>query len=355
VPELYGRRYSVEQLRQRIGRVGQVAGIRACTLSDGPEDGVRALEFYTGSGLRFTVLPDRGMDIGPAEWRGAPLAWASAAAIRHPAFYEAEGPGWLRGFAGGLLVTCGPSNVGPASEDAGERFGLHGRASHTPASQVGYVAGWEGQEYWLRAWGAVREARLFGENIALTRTISARLGGDEIWIEDRIVNEGFEETPLQILYHINLGFPLLDEGSELLVDSTLTPRDAQAAAGQAQALRGAAPAPGFREQVFHHQVRPAADGWATVALVNRAFDGRGLGLRLRYRPEELPHLWQWRMLGQGAYVMGIEPANCGLAGRAEERRMGRLAILAPGEERVHRLELGVLASAEAIAEAAAAI
>jgi hypothetical protein len=247
------------------------------------------------------------------------------------------------------MVTCGFTNVGPPGEEAGERFGLHGRASYTPATQVGYSAGWEDGAYVLRAWGQVRESRLFGENLLLARTITTELGSNAIRIEDRASNEGFEPWPFMILYHVNLGFPLLDEGSELLVSSQITPRDEAAAAGLADAGRGGPPTAGFREQVYHHQVAPGPDGWATAALVNRSFaGGRDLGLAVRYRPEELPHLWQWRMLGQGAYVMGIEPANCGLAGRAEERRQGGLVVLDPGEERVHRLELRVLTSPEEI-------
>ena len=38
-------------------------------------------------------------------------------------------------------------------------------------------------------------------------------------------------------------------------------------------------------------------------------------------------------MGEGRYVMGIEPANCGLAGRASERKSGTLDILEPGEKR----------------------
>jgi hypothetical protein len=39
------------------------------------------------------------------------------------------------------------------------------------------------------------------------------------------------------------------------------------------------------------------------------------------------------MLGPGMYLTGLEPANCGLAGRAAEREAGTLPMLAPGEAR----------------------
>jgi hypothetical protein len=48
------------------------------------------------------------------------------------------------------------------------------------------------------------------------------------------------------------------------------------------------------------------------------------------------------MLGQGEYVVGLEPGNCLVLGRAEERKSGRLQFLEPGEIREYHLELGVL-------------
>jgi hypothetical protein len=349
VPQLYGKTYSVAELRRRVGDMSQLAGIRSVVLNDGNETGVRALDFRTGSGLRFTVLPDRGMDIADAEWNGTSLVWHSSTGITHPTFYEAQGLGWLRGFYGGLLVTCGFMNVAVPSEDGGEHFGLHGRASNLPAKHVHYEAEWQDDDYILRASGKVRETRVFGENVVLTRTITTKLGSRNIAIEDVFENQGFTLTPLMVLYHINAGFPVLDEGSELLINSDVLPRDEEAQKGVDMAKRGASPTPDFKEQVHHHKVTPAKDGWATAALVNRQFNqGQGLGLCVRYRPDQLPYFWQWRMVGEGTYVMGLEPANCHAMGRGEERRLGRLPLLDAGERRTHQLEITVLTSLEEI-------
>lgn len=349
MPQLYGKTYSAVQLRERVGDMSQLAGIRSAALNDGNESGVRALDVYTGSGLRFTALPDRGMDISAAEWRGIPLVWHSSTGSPHAAYYEPEGRGWLRGFYGGLLVTCGLMNVGAASDDSSEHFGLHGRASSIPAKQVSYDAFWQGDDFILVARGKVRETRVFGENVLLTRAITSRLGSNTISIDDVIENQGFEPTPLMILYHINVGFPVLDESSELLINSEIVPRDAEAQKGVKVAKRGATPTAGFKEQVHQHKVKGGDDGWASAALVNRGFNGeQGIGLCVRYRPDELPYFWQWRMVGQGTYVMGLEPANCHVMGREEERRQGRLPMLAAGETRTHHLEISVLTSADEI-------
>jgi hypothetical protein len=339
MPEIFGKNYSVAELRQRVGDMSQLAGVRSSTLNDGRGAGVRVLDFYTGSGLTFTVVPDRGMDIAAAAWKGIPLVWHSPTGITHPASYEEENFGWLRGFYGGLMVTCGLMNVAVDSTDQGEYYGLHGRASYTPAQNVAYDAEWLGEDYFLNARGKLRESRVFGENVQITRHISTKMGSNSIAIEDYIENLGFESTPMMMLYHINAGFPVLDADSRLLIDSEVVPRDEDARMGLDVAKQGAPPSPGFREQVHNHMVTPDSDGWARAALVNPE---QGIGLEVRYHAEELPYFWQWRMLGEGSYVMGLEPANCSVMGRGEERRYGRLPMLEPGEVRVHQLEISVL-------------
>ena len=204
------------ELLRRIGRLEQVAGIEPFVFDDGPARGVRAFRFRTGSGLTFDVVPDRGMDVSFAEHGGTPLAWLSPNGVVAPSFYEPAGEGWLRSFPGGLLVTCGLRNVGPPGEREGEELGLHGRASNIPASRVSYDASWDNEGCVLEARGEIREARVFGPNLVLRRRISARVGEPRLWIEDEIENEGFEPEPLMVLYHINLGWPLLDETSRLV-------------------------------------------------------------------------------------------------------------------------------------------
>src|SRR5690349_12268545 len=109
---LYGRSWSRSELLERVGDVSQLGGARLVTFVEGPEAGVQAAEVRTGSGLNFTVLPGRGMDIGFAEYLGAPLCWRSPVGEVAAAFYEPSDYGWLRGFGGGLMVTCGLTTAG---------------------------------------------------------------------------------------------------------------------------------------------------------------------------------------------------------------------------------------------------
>jgi hypothetical protein len=347
---LYGRHWRKEELLKRVGDISQVCGVRLSELQDGPEKGVTVIDFWTGSGLRFTVIPSRGMDIGPAEYMGIPLAWQSQTKAIHPAFYEPEGFGWLRGFYGGLLVTCGLIHAGWPASDEGRNYGLHGRISYIPASNVVADGYWEGDDYVLRACGRVREAMVFGENMELFRSIEARAGGRSIIVRDVVKNNGFEPSPLMLIYHCNLGFPIVNDGSRLISPSVeVTPRDEVASKGIIFWDKVEAPTRGYKEQVFFHKLAASESGETKMAMVNRELmNGEGIGVYFRFNVNQFPTVIQWKMVGEGTYVVGIEPTNLEIVDRLKAKECGKLPTLQPMEEREFWLEIGVLHGASEI-------
>lgn len=344
--ELYGRIFTRRELEARLGDMAQVGGVRLAELADGRERGVRVADVRTGNGFAFTVHIDRGLDIGHAEYCGEALAWRSPAAVVHPAYYEPEGIGWVKGFPGGLMTTCGLSFAGAPCVDEGHPLGLHGPVSYLPAQNVWAGGTWlDDGTYELAVQGRVREAHLFGPRLELERRITARLGELRLFIHDRVTNLGGESVPHMIMYHCNFGFPLLDEYAELISPSReVRPRDDVARPGLPHYNRFQPPQPGYAEQVFYHDMVADAAGYVTVALANHRLGvGRGLGIYIRYRQRELPRFVQWKMMGYGGYVLGLEPANCWPSdGRAGERARGTLVTLQPGESREYHLEIGVL-------------
>ncbi len=339
MPDLFGREYEPQQMRELTGTMGQLAGIRLLQLADGKPRGMRVAEVYTGSGLRFWVLLDRAMDIGAAEFAGMPLAWLHPA-LGGPDQYEPQGYGWARTFGGGLVTTCGLTFFGHPEHDAGEHLGLHGRISHIPGERVQVNEEWRGDSYVLEISGQVRQSVLGGENLLLTRKISTSLGATSFVIEDTVRNDGFRQTPHMILYHCNFGFPVVSPQSELLIEGEeVRPRDPAARAGLDNYARFEQPSPDFAEQVFFHKPRVDAAGYSQAAIVNRAL---GFGAYVRYRAAELPFFAQWKMMASGDYVCGLEPANQWETPRHRLREEGRLRFLAPGEQVAYRLEIGVL-------------
>jgi len=338
MPHIFDRDYTPAELRAMTATLDQLAGIRLVEYADGKARGMRAAEIWTGSGFRFSVWIERGMDIGPAEYNGKPLAWLHPA-LGGPAFYEPEERNWVRTFGGGMVTTCGLQHFGQPETSDGQHWGLHGRISHTPPSHVSTFAGWEGDDYVLRLEGEVREAALPVPNLLLQRRITTQLGARWLRIEDRVRNDSFVPVPHMLLYHINFGFPLIAPGTRLEVDDLqVEPRDAAAAAGLAEHTTFGPPDPLFDEQVFFHTPRPAADGYVTVRLHSPL----GLGAYVRYRAAELPALAQWKMTRAGSYVCGIEPCTTHEGARDLLRSQGRLRDLAPGEEVTYQVEIGVL-------------
>lgn len=337
---IFGRNWTKRELLERVGDLAQVAGPDPFTYRDGVREGVRAVRLRTGGGLSFTVLPGRGMDISHAEFHGQPLGWISQTGEAHAHAFEPEERGWLRTFYGGLLTTCGLSNAGGHNTDDGEALGIHGRIAHIPAEEETIETRWDGDDCTFTVGGTLREARVFGENLRLTRRIRAKLGVNAIAIEDRVENVGFKTLPLMLLYHLNFGWPLVSETTEVVGDIRKTePRDAVAETGIDRWSRFQTPTPGYEEQCFFHGVAADPNGIASVSLVNRM---AGIGVRVDYTQATLPHLTQWKMMGQGEYVCGIEPANCRVFGRAAERAAGRLQTIAPGETRTFGVTLTVL-------------
>jgi galactose mutarotase-like enzyme len=329
---LWGRDWTKRELLARVGDLDQIAGVESFTYNDGVRDGVRAVRVRSGGGLEITVLPSRGMDIAQASFNGVPLAWVSATGAAHPHAFQPEGRGWLRTFHGGLLTGCGLQNVGAANVDDDEALGLHGYLSHSPAEAVHAKTTWTGDEAEIAVEGTMREAVVFCENLRLTRRITTQLGSVTLRIQDRVENLGFNTVPLMLLYHLNFGWPLISEDTEILFDGPTPPqpRDDDAARELSIAPHLQGPTAEYQEQCFFYDPAPDSEGYATVHVVNRT---RKLAVDIRYDKTAMPYLTQWKMMGEGEYVCGIEPANCRVFGRATEREAGRLQTIAPGEVR----------------------
>lgn len=336
-PTVHGR--SRDELARRVGMLAQVARIDRLVDEEGPTRGARRIRLVTGGGLEVEIHPDRALDLGQVTYRGVPVAWMSPTGMVAPGLTESRGQEWLRSFGGGLLATCGLDSFGPPNTDEGVDYPQHGRVGVVPAT----VTRAEVTATELIVAGVIRQTTVFGENLVLERTWSADLGGSTLRLRDVVRNESSADAGHMVLYHVNVGWPLLDESAHLdLPSREVNPRDADARSGAGRWHQIEEPQEGYREQVFGHDFRDS--GIATVAVDNPGIDTR---LELRFDTSTLPAMHQWKMSGFGHYVMGLEPVNVNtFAGRAGARAAGTLPILKPGRSVAYSIDFAFSPSTE---------
>lgn len=344
--KIFGTDINRDSLRKKVGDISQLGGIKLYEMTDGVSRGIRAADLKCPCGIDLMVLIDRGMDIAHLSYKSIPISWRSATRDTSPVYYESKGAEWLRTFFGGLIVTCGLENIGAKCSDEGEEFGLHDRISNISAENICTNCRWENDDYLLEISGTVREAKVFGSKLELKRKITAFFSTPKILVEDSVENIGFNKSPVMLLYHINIGYPVLDKTSKLLESKAkVTPRDEEARKGFNKFNDFSDPIKSFNEQVYFHDIEADKDGNANVAIVNEDFDnGKGIGIWLKFNKKNLPYLIQWKQMGEGEYVCGIEPSNSLVRGRAVERKEGTLKFIEPGEVIKYRLEFNILTS-----------
>lgn len=332
--------------------VAQVGGIETSVVDDGAGKGVRVAWVNTGTGLRYKVTIDRGLDIAEAFYNAHSLTWLSYGGVTAPQRAYDKGDEWLRSYYAGLLTSCGPTNVGAPCTDAGQELGCHGLHSNTPASIESIVQPdpHRGKlDYSIT--GIVKTAKVFGENIELRRTIGGTLGEPVIRVRDEFINRGDTPSPHQWLLHINFGWPLLDKGARFVYAGKVIPRaDSKKWFGDPAKYKKC-PGPvkdhrGRDESVAYIEPKTDRKGAAAIALANLKLP---LAAVVRFNKNQFPRWLNWQHFSpSGMFVTGLEPTNGGCEGRDVDRQRGWLDELAPGETRLYETEIEVLSTKKAI-------
>ncbi|ERM84676.1 hypothetical protein P872_23490 [Rhodonellum psychrophilum GCM71 = DSM 17998] len=336
-----------------ISNSAQLGGIETSILDNGPGKGVRMAWVNTGSGLRYKVVIDRGMDIAEAFFNAHSLAWISHAGTTAPQPFSDQGANWLRTFGGGLMTTCGLSHVGgPESDEFGNR-GLHGNISNTPAEIISIqqpdpIRG----NLEMSITGIIKETRVLGPNLELRRTISGTLGQPSLVIRDEITNLGNTEAAHMLLYHLNFGWPFIDEGTEMVWEGNWKSRDGDPDNRIFNPKNDfkKCPAPmdahaGSGEDAAFIDLSSLKDEMCVCGFVNQKL---GIGFSIKFNRKELPWLVNWQHWGKGEYVTALEPATNPPIGQAAARKANALIKIPPGEKRCYSLEMSVLTTAEEI-------
>lgn len=296
----------------RISNFAQVASIRRYEMTEGTERGLRVLDCDNGR-LRFLLNESKALDVMQLYHMGQNVFFLSKNA------FTAREVSFSGRFEGGMLYTCGLDSVG-----AREGFELHGSHHNTPAR----VTRAEVNEKGILIEAEVRETELFGKNLFFRRRVCSAVGSETLEITDTLENCGTRAENYCLLYHVNVGYPMLDGGAELLDDAEeIIPRTPWAAEHLAERKKIGTPVDNEEEMCYFLRLKTPR-----VTLKNAAL---GKQFTLEWSQETLPHFVEWKSMASGDYALGLEPCTTELDERFS------FATIEKGEKRLFSLKLSV--------------
>jgi len=284
----------------------QLCYTRLSKLEEGSGRGQRIVDVCNGTGLQFTITPDRGMNLVECSFRGIPIAF------RTPCGHRNVAGDWLHNWTGGMMTTVGLRNVGAPSGN----HGLHGAISAESAEHLAPVC----RDGEIRVSGVLREGALFDTALVLERTISTGYGRNRIEFHDRVTNRSESPVFTEILYHCNFGFPFVAPSITFEAPKhEIEPRNPESAEGLNEWNRFPEPLSGFGEHCFLHKIPAGKNAVASLQAVNRDL---GIAVRVEYRTDTLPYLVEWKKPSKYGYVLGLEPTSGSLKGCEFDRQNG---------------------------------
>lgn len=311
--------------------------IRKTTLKAGRSQGVELIELFNGAQTLF-ILPTRGMGLWKVQSGDVRIGWDSPVTEPvHPAFVNIQdrnGLGWLEGF-NELIVRCGLTSNGPPGSDdaAGAIEGdltLHGRIANIPAHHVEFDIETSSGHPQLVVRGSVREAKLFGQNLELTVEYRTGLGERQFEVRDQVKNLASSPAELQLLYHINIGAPILQGGSRWEAPlQRVTAKNRHALDDMDKYSTYLPPTQGYAEQVYYCE--PIADqDHRTLALLTNGDASQGISLGFSKSTLPCFSIWKNTQALADGYCTGLEPATNFPNFKAMEREQGRVVKLESG-------------------------
>ena len=317
-----------------LGHESQLYGVEECRLIGGKGDGMRLFQVHNGQGLDLTLSPDRNGDITRLRYKGMNMSYLSPCGYVSPAYYDSIGTNWLSSFTAGFLTTCGLNNVGTPNTDEGEVLPLHGSIANQPAE----YAYWKKEEtekgLLLAFYSVTKDERIFGRKLLLERKIGVSVEENRFFVQDTIRNTGDRVEPFEVLYHMNMGYPLLDEEAVIEIPSVeVLPRNEHAKESLADWMQMQKPTAGYEECCYYHKF---AGGEGSAKIYQPKLK---TALIITFDASQLDGFVEWKMMGVRDYVLGLECGNCYPDGRDVMRSKGMLKFLQPGQKQEYTVNV----------------
>ena len=297
---------------EAISNFAQVASLRRYTFAEGREKGLDILDCDNGK-IRFLLNVSKACDIMQLYHEGQNMSF-----ISKNGFTKRESS-FLNRFEGGMLYTCGLDSVGGR-----EGFELHGTLHSTPAQ----ILRAECDEKGIIVEAIIRDTALFGKNLVLRRRIFSAIGSETLSLQDTLVNEGYREEKYCLLYHVNVGYPMLDEGAKLFAKvKNCVPRTSWAEENKDTMYEMSAPKAEQEETCYFLELETPS-----AVVINEKI---GKSFRLTYSGDTLPCFVEWKSMASGDYALGLEPCTTELDDRFVYK------TIAAQEKKVFKIELAV--------------
>lgn len=330
--------------KKYVGNREQLLRVNKIEMQDGKAAGAKMYNVYNHSGMQFDVNISRGLDITHLDFLGENFGFVSPCGIVSPQYFDDKGLGFLKSFTAGFMTTCGLKVAGAPCDYEGKAYGLHGNISHTPAEEVTCTIVEDGENPYIKITGTIRDTVLFGDKLVLKREIKCGYKERKITINDKVINEGYTEARHMMLYHCNIGYPLLTPNSELFIPSKeIKSRNAQAEKGINTWRDIQFPDSGYEEMCYYHKLEVDNHNMTSVAVFNNDLN---MGVSIEFNADTLDHFMQWKMMGAGEYVLGLEPCNCTIDGISDALENRSMKYIKPGEYIEHSLTFHVLDNRE---------
>ena len=293
----------------KIGNAEQLCMAQRVQVTDGRGNGARQIYVANGK-LNFVLSESNALDILRLWHEGMNVGFVSKNGL-----YTAPAD-FLSAFPAGMLYTCGFDAIGGV-----EGHAIHGRIHSIPAQIKELTA----DENVVKVVAEIRDTALFGQNLVLTRTVFTAAGSNEVRIEDRLENHAFRDEKYCMLYHVNVGYPIVDAGAKIGGNFSVSkPRTPWAEHEKGKMLEVEPPQNNAEETCYFHMTK---DGKMSITNAK-------LGKRFTVA-SSLRRFVQWKSRASGDYVVGLEPCTSWLDGEL------KYSVLKPGKSVKHTLVLKV--------------
>lgn len=280
---------------KKIGNIEQLAYTKGVKYKNGKANGVNAI-ICKNERLSFTILESMALDIYDLSFAGNNISFISKNGLVSRNLANTHAYDFSKSFSGGFLYTCGLDNIGKPEDNKL----LHGSFSSIPAHITKEKTLLDNDKIVLEVEGEIYDTALFSNDVMVVRNY--KIYSNKIMLTDKVINRDFKDRDIIMLYHFNIGYPMLDTCTKFSANINNTICRTENCVLEKYDIMNE-PIDNCSEEVFIHSIDEDS---ANVEVANIKLK---LKIRFSYDTKFLKYLMEWKSMQSRDYVLGIEPAT----------------------------------------------